>query len=285
MRDPEIPEPPPAASAPPVVLTIAGSDSGGGAGIQADLKTFQAFGVFGTTAVTAVTAQNTVGVQAIELVSPDLVRAQIRAVCDDLDPVACKTGMLGNEAGIRATVEAIRACGLGLVVVDPVMVATSGDPLLAPSAIAALRDELLPLATLVTPNVPEARLLAGIPVEGEAGMRQAARRLVSAGAGAALIKGGHLAGDDIVDLFWDGRRERVFRTPRISTRHTHGTGCTLSAAATARLALGDGPAEAVDTAIRYTHEAIRSAPGLGGGHGPLEHRIDPATLRREPRCS
>jgi len=259
----------------PVALTIAGSDSGGGAGIQADLKTFQRFGVFGTSAITAVTAQNTLRVEALETVAGPLITAQITTVCRDLSPAATKTGMLADARGIEAAVRGILECGLTPVVVDPVMVATSGARLLATDAIDRLRAELLPLATLVTPNLPEAEILSGHSIPDQMGMSEAARRIVEAGAGAALIKGGHGRADRVIDLLWDGTEERIWQSPRLETRQTHGTGCTLSAAITACLALGLALPEAVATGLRFTHRAIAAAPGLGHGHGPLNHWVDP----------
>ena len=258
---------------PPVALTIAGSDSGGGAGIQADLRTFHAFGVFGTTAITAITAQNTTGVEAVELVSPEMVRAQVDAVCRDLRPSAAKSGMLGNAAVVRACAAGVVAHGLDRYVLDPVMVATSGDRLLEPEAVAEVRDRLVPLAAVVTPNLPEAALLAGRPVESLDDMRAAARELVRRGAGAALVKGGHGAGEEVVDLLLDGHEERIWRAERIDTPHTHGTGCTLSAAIAAGLAAGAPLVEAVDRALRFTRAAIAAAPGLGEGRGPLDHWV------------
>jgi len=256
----------------PIALTIAGSDSGGGAGIQADLKTFQAFGVYGTNAVTAVTAQNTLALHAIHAVPLQDVRAQIDAVVTDLRPQALKTGMLATTALVNEVADAIEAHALGRYVLDPVMVATSGARLLDAGAAASLLTRLLPLATLITPNLHEAAVLVGQPVETVAHMSEAARRLVDLGAGAALIKGGHLAGD-AVDVLWDGHEEHVWRRPRVDTAHTHGTGCTLSAAATAGLALGESVPDAVARAIRFVVRAIESAPGLGGGHGPLNHSV------------
>jgi hydroxymethylpyrimidine/phosphomethylpyrimidine kinase len=250
----------------PIALTIAGSDSGGGAGIQADLKTFHAFGVFGTSAVTAITAQNTMGVSAVQAVSPEVVRAQIDAVASDLRPASVKSGMLATVDLVRTVAEALSGHGLRGYVLDPVMVATSGDRLLDGDAESALRDELVPLARLVTPNLHEARILTGLDVSTVEDMRSAARALVEMGAGAALLKGGHLEGD-AVDLLWDGSAERVWRKPRLDTRHTHGTGCTLSAG----LARGRPLADAVDTAVRWVTRAIESAPGLGAGHGPVNH--------------
>jgi hydroxymethylpyrimidine/phosphomethylpyrimidine kinase len=256
-----------------VALTIAGSDSGGGAGIQADLKTFEAFAVFGTTAITAVTAQNTRGVFAVAVLEPSMIRAQIRAVYEDLAPRAAKTGMLANAAGVGAVAGALRETGLAPVVVDPVMVATSGDRLLDEDAVETLRERLLPLAAILTPNVPEAELLLGRTLSSVEALREAAPALAELGPAAVLLKGGHLPGPEIVDVAWDGRELREFRAPRIDTRHTHGTGCTLSAAIAAGLARGADRWTAIEMAIDYTRRAIASAPGLGSGHGPLAHRV------------
>ncbi len=254
----------------PIALTIAGSDSGGGAGIQADLKTFHAFGVYGTSVVTAVTAQNTRGVSAIHPIPLADVTAQLDAVAEDLRPAALKSGMLATAELVAAVAAGIRSHGLRRFVLDPVMVATSGDRLLEADAERTLREELLPLASLVTPNLAETAILTGRPVESVGDMGRAARELVRLGAAAALVKGGHLR-DDAVDLLWDGTDEHVWRRPRIDTRHTHGTGCTLSAAITAGLARGDALARAVDRATRYVARAIETAPGLGGGRGPVNH--------------
>jgi hydroxymethylpyrimidine kinase/phosphomethylpyrimidine kinase len=254
-----------------IALTVAGSDSGGGAGIQADLKTFQRFGVFGTTAITAVTAQNTRGVNCWEPVSTDLVRAQIDAVVADLSPAALKSGMLGNGAIASVVAAAIREHSLRAYVLDPVMVATSGDILLAQDAIDVIRRELVPLATLVTPNLEEAVILTGEKIEDEDTMVRAAEILVNdLGAQAALVKGGHLVGDRVVDILYDGD-VRVFRGRRLETTNTHGTGCTLSAAIAAQLANGESLHAAVRRSIDYVHNAIATAPGLGSGHGPLNH--------------
>ena len=254
-----------------IALTIAGSDSGGGAGIQADLKTFHRFGVFGTSVITAITAQNTLGVSAWTATPLDLVRAQIDAVATDLRPGAVKSGMLADAGVVRAVAEGLRAHRLSPYVLDPVMVATSGDPLLEQNAIAAIRDELFPLATLVTPNLDEAVLLIGEQVRDVASMERAARMMVEdLGAKAALVKGGHLPGPEAIDVLYDGSMHR-FRHPRIDTRSTHGTGCTLSSAIAAHLALGDSLADAVQQSLDWVHEAIRSAPGLGAGNGPLNH--------------
>ena len=255
-------------------LTIAGSDSGGGAGIQADLKTFHAFGVFGTSAVTAVTAQNTVGVQAVRALDPPIVRRQIESVRTDLSPGAAKTGMLANAEIVQAVIAGLHAFEAPLVV-DPVMVATSGDRLLDPAAVAAILEELLPIATLVTPNVPEAEILAGRTVRTEADMSAAASAILARGAGAVLVKGGHLDGEEVVDLFRDENGARAWRTPRIRTTETHGTGCTLSAAVAAGLASGLALEPAIERGLAFTHAAIAAAPGLGSGRGPLNHWADP----------
>ncbi len=252
----------------PVALTIAGSDSGGGAGIQADLKTFAAHRVYGVSALTAVTAQNTVAVTGVQEIAPELVRAQIRTVVDDFPVAAAKTGMLSSAAIIEAVAEAVSGYPL---VVDPVMVAKSGDRLLRPDAVEALRTLLLPLAALVTPNLPEAEDLVGFPVRDEDSMRRAGRKLLELGPGAVLVKGGHLPGGDIADVLVDGDSEIAFRSPRIATRSTHGTGCTLSAAIVANIAAGLRLPEAVARGRDYLQEAIRRAVPLGRGHGPLAH--------------
>jgi len=254
-----------------IALTIAGSDSGGGAGIQADLKTFQRFAVFGTSAITAITAQNTRGVTRWEALSPDLVRAQIDAVADDLAPAAFKTGMLGNAAIATAVSIAIRELSLPNFVMDPVMVATSGDVLLEKDAIRVIREDLLPQAALVTPNIHEAAILVGESIDDEDAMARAAETIVTEmGARAVLVKGGHLAGDRVVDILYDGDI-RAFPGRRIESTNTHGTGCTLSAAITAQLAKGESLHAAVRSAIDYVHSAIETAPGLGSGYGPVNH--------------
>ncbi|MGH7627265.1 MAG: bifunctional hydroxymethylpyrimidine kinase/phosphomethylpyrimidine kinase [Gemmatimonadaceae bacterium] len=254
-----------------IALTIAGSDSGGGAGIQADLKTFQRFEVFGTTVITAITAQNTLGVRDWMAVPVALVEQQLEAVVADLPPAALKSGMLADRSIVGAVARGIRAHHLAPYVLDPVMVATSGDPLLEADAIAAIRDELVPLATLVTPNVPEAAILTGLAIHDVDDMERAAHALVALGAGAALVKGGHLEDDDATDVLHDGTTVRRFVHERLRTRHTHGTGCTLSAAITAHLALGLSLADAAERALDYVHRAIAAAPGLGQGNGPLNH--------------
>jgi hydroxymethylpyrimidine/phosphomethylpyrimidine kinase len=259
----------------PVALTIAGSDSGGGAGIQADLKTFHAFGVFGTSAITAVTVQNTRGVTGVHPVPEETVVAQIAALAEDLPPAAAKTGMLATRRLVEAVAAAVRAHGIGNLVVDPVMIATSGDRLLDRDAEAAILRHLVPLCALVTPNLDEAALLVGRPVRNEEEMVDAAVLLVAAGAGAALVKGGHLEGGQLVDVLHDGRTVHRFSQRRIATRSTHGTGCTLSAAVAAGLAHGTGLVDAVADALDYVYRAIATAPGLGSGNGPLNHFVKP----------
>ncbi len=255
----------------PVALTIAGSDSGGGAGIQADLKTFQRFGVFGTTAVTAITAQDTTGVRGVHPVPLDLVRAQIDTVSEDLRPSAVKSGMLATAALVRTVATAIEDHGLSRYVLDPVMVSSTGARLLDEDAVDSVSKHLLPLAWLVTPNLDEARILTGLGVVGERGQSEAARRLVEMGARAALVKGGHAEGPEVADLYWSGSVERVWRRPKLPARNTHGTGCTLSAAITAGLAQGRSMEESIEHALAYVESAIRTAPGLGEGVGPVNH--------------
>jgi hydroxymethylpyrimidine/phosphomethylpyrimidine kinase len=264
----------------PIVLTIAGSDSGGGAGIQADLKTFHAFGVFGTSAVTAVTAQNTLGVSTVHPVPPDIVLAQIAAVADDLPPSAVKTGMLANARLVEVVADALEQHSMGPYVLDPVMVSTSGHRLLDTDAEAAVARRLVPLAGLATPNLVEASVLAGLDIANPDDMRAAAERIIERGARAVLVKGGHLGGDEVVDILHDGSEIREWRHPRLDTPHTHGTGCTLSAAVAAGLALGRPLVDAVDTAIEFVARAIAGAPGLGSGQGPLNHLLSP---RHRPR--
>jgi hydroxymethylpyrimidine/phosphomethylpyrimidine kinase len=255
----------------PIALTIAGSDSGGGAGIQADLKTFAAFGVYGTSAISAVTAQNTTGVTAWEPVSTDLVIAQIEAVASDLVPAAVKTGMLGTAAIVEAVAATIEELDLPNLVVDPVMIAKGGSRLLDDDALRAMTVELIPRAEVVTPNVPEAEVLAGRTIRTFEDMRGAAQRIRALGARVVVIKGGHLAGDEVVDLVVSADGEFAIRGPRIATRHTHGTGCTFAAAITAALARGQPIEQAVRGARTYVEGAIREAPQLGRGHGPLNH--------------
>lgn len=261
----------PAAALPPVALSIAGSDSGGGAGIQADLRTFHRFGVYGTTAVTLVTAQSSVGVEEVHLLPPELVARQIDVVAGDFELRAAKTGALGSAAIVEAVAAAVERNAIRNLVVDPVMVSKHGDPLLPDDGAQRLAKRLLPKAALVTPNLPEAAALTGRPVEDEAGMGEAARALHDAGAAAVLVTGGHLAGEEVVDVLYDGRKLWRFPARRLDTRHTHGTGCTYSAAITALLARGEPLPEAVRAARAFVSRAIATAPGLGHGHGPLNH--------------
>lgn len=255
-----------------IALTIAGSDSGGGAGIQADLKTFHQFGVYGTSAIVALTAQNTLGVHAVHPVPEAMVAAQLEALAGDLPPAAVKTGMLATAGLVRLVADAIRRHGWREYVLDPVMVATSGDRLLDAAAEGVVRAELLPLATLVTPNLEEAAILTGQPVRTVADMELAGRRLLTLGAASALVKGGHLEGDTMTDVLVTPAGLQHFVRPRLATSSTHGTGCTLSAAITAGLALGRPLQTAVPDALDYLYRALQSAPGLGRGHGPLNHR-------------
>ena len=253
-------------------LTIAGSDSGGGAGIQADLKTFMAFGVHGMSAITALTAQNTVGVQGIFEVPPGFVRKQIESVMTDIGTDAAKTGMLSNAEIVRTVAEAVRAFRIPNLVVDPVMVARSGDPLLAEDARQAIRDELLPLATVITPNVFEAEALLDRRIGDLDAMRDAARELKKFGSRWVVIKGGSL---DIegraVDVVCDGEEPILLASPRMESRNTQGTGCTFASAIAAGLAKGVAPLEAIRRAKEYITEAIRSGPSIGRGHAPVNH--------------
>ena len=257
-----------------IALSIAGSDSGGAAGIQADLKTFHQFGVFGTTAITAVTAQNTRGVDAWQALPPALVARQIDAVTADLRPAALKSGMLGSADIVEAVAERIAHHRLTTYVLDPVMVATSGDRLLERDAERRIAGRLAPLALLVTPNLDEAEILVEATVRTPEQMERAAHALVAMGARAALVKGGHLADTTtLVDVLIHDGRVRRFTHERIDTTSTHGTGCTLSAAITAGLALGRPLEQAVSDALDFVHRAIAAAPGLGAGHGPLNHFV------------
>ena len=253
------------------ILTIAGSDSGGGAGIEADLKTIERLGGYGMAAVTAVTAQNTLGVFGVWPLPLEAVQRQIEVVAADIGIDAVKIGMLGSAEAVRGVAATLRKLGPFTVVLDPVMVAKGGDRLLATDALDALREELLPLATLVTPNLPEAETLADLPADTRPERERAARRLVEMGAGATLIKGGHGAGAILEDLLFDGRQFSVFQGERLQTRHTHGTGCTLSSAIATKIAEGLPLTTSVAWAIRYVQTAIRLAPGLGTGQGPLNH--------------
>lgn len=262
-----------------VALTIAGSDSGGAAGIQADLKTFHQFGVFGTSVICAVTAQNTLGVTGWEALPPGLVSAQIDAVATDLRPGAVKTGMLGSGQLVETVATGLQRHRLLPYVLDPVMVATSGDRLLDHDAERLIKRLLVPLASLVTPNLDEAGILIGAAVTNPDEMERAGRLIVAAGARAALVKGGHLKSELMVDVLVtaDGQAQR-FEHVRIDTTSTHGTGCTLSSAITAGLALGRTLQQAVSDGLDFVHRAIAAAPGLGAGHGPLNHFV-PAPRR------
>jgi hydroxymethylpyrimidine/phosphomethylpyrimidine kinase len=260
-----------------IALTIAGSDSGGGAGIQADLKTFHQFGVFGTSVIVALTAQNTRGVRAAEPVPDAMVSAQLIALAEDLPPHALKTGMLAEANLVRRVARAIRENGWAPLVVDPVMVSTSGTRLLTTEAEEVVREDLLPLAALVTPNLDEAAILTGRVVHDVPTMERAGATLLRFGAGAALIKGGHLAGTEITDVLVTPSDVRHFTRPRIETRSIHGTGCTLSAAITAGLALGRPLERAVIDGLDFVHRAIAQAPDLGAGYGPLNHTVPAPT--------
>lgn len=251
----------------PVALTIAGSDPSGGAGIQADLKTFHQLHVYGTSAITLVTVQNSVGVSRVELLQADLIAQQIEAILADFPPLAAKTGALGGIAAIEVIAAARLPCPL---VVDPVMISKHGAPLMDEAARTVLRTLLLPRAALVTPNLHEAAAITGLEVDSLNSMKEAARRIHGFGAAAVLVKGGHLEGDAIDVLYAEGNFE-LFRAARVPTRHTHGTGCTYSAAITALLARGMPMVEAVTGAKAFITEAIRTAPGLGSGCGPVNH--------------
>jgi hydroxymethylpyrimidine/phosphomethylpyrimidine kinase len=274
-----------AASKYPRVLSIAGSDSGGGAGIQADLKTFAALGCYGMTAITAITAQNTLGVRSIHSIPVDIVWDQIAAVVEDIGVDAVKIGMLGSADTVRTVADALQRCGLRQVVLDPVMVATSGARLIDDAAIAVIVSELFSLATVVTPNLDEAALLVGRPLVSEADMEAAARELVARGARAVLLKGGHLAGDTVSDLLLARDAQPLWmRAPRIATGNTHGTGCTLSSAIASRLALGDDLVHAVQHAREFVRGALAAGAPVrtGAGSGPLNHGHAPQAMRLQP---
>ena len=251
------------------VLTIAGSDSGGGAGIQADLKTMLACGVHGMSVLAAVTAQNSVGVQGYWELPPEAVKAQLDSVLSDIGVDAVKTGMLASPALVALVADALAGLDAPLVV-DPVGVSKHGDPLLQDDAVEVLRTQLLPLATVVTPNLPEVELLTGVRVEAEGDLRTAAEAVLALGPRWVLVKGGHLAGE-AVDLLTDGTDEHRLRAPRLDNRHTHGTGCTLASAIASRLALGDGVPAAVAAAKEYVTGAIAGGFPLGAGIGPVDH--------------
>jgi hydroxymethylpyrimidine/phosphomethylpyrimidine kinase len=256
------------------VLVIAGSDSGGGAGIQADIKTITMFGAYAATAITALTAQNTLGVEAVHVAPLDFVTKQIDVVMRDIGADVVKTGMLADAATIEAVCDALARFAPGVpVVVDPVMVATSGARLLADDALSMLMRRLLPMACVITPNLPEAEALAGMPIRDVAAMHRAAEALLSLGVPAVLLKGGHLPGTQVVDLLATEDGAEEFAAPRIDSRNTHGTGCTLASGIAASLAQGMTLREAVLRARDYVRAAIASAPGFGAGHGPLNHAV------------
>jgi hydroxymethylpyrimidine/phosphomethylpyrimidine kinase len=256
---------------PRVALTVAGSDSSGGAGIQADLKTFAAHGVYGVSAIAAITAQNTTGVTRFQTVPADLVTAQIEAVVSDIGVHAAKTGMLPTAAVVEAVAAAVADLEIPLLVVDPVMIATSGDRLIDDEAVASMKAELIGRALVVTPNIPEAEVLADMTIATDADRRTAARRIAALGATAVIVKGGHASSPDIVDLLYDGEHFLEFRTERVAGASTHGTGCTFAAALAARLARGTPLVDAIPLVQEYIAGALRSAPGLGRGHGPMNH--------------
>lgn len=258
------------ASVIPKTLTIAGSDSGAGAGIQADLKTFAALGVYGSSVVTAVTAQNTRGVFAVAEVPEEVVIAQIDAVLEDIGAAAAKTGMLSSAEIIANVADRLEAWGITNLVVDPVMVAKSGDHLLQPNAIASLIGDLLPLALIVTPNMPEAEVLTGRTIASDEDAREAARAIAHLGPRFVVVKGGHRSGSAL-DVVFDGERFVDFDGERIETENTHGTGCTFSAAITAFLAHGLEPLEAIAAAKRYVTEALKESYAIGAGHSPVNH--------------
>ncbi|MBD3289486.1 bifunctional hydroxymethylpyrimidine kinase/phosphomethylpyrimidine kinase [candidate division KSB1 bacterium] len=259
-------------------LTIAGSDSGGGAGIQADLKTFMAFGVYGMSAITALTAQNTIGVQGVYEVSPDFIRKQIKSIMSDIGTDAAKTGMLANSEIVVAVADAIREFSIPNVVIDPVMVAKGGDPLLAEAARVTIREKLIPLATVVTPNLYEAEVLLNRKITTLDEMKQAAMDLRETGCRWIVVKGGHLAGEpDAVDVVYDGQDFTLLRSERFNTKNTHGTGCTFSSAIAAGLAKGYMPLNAIKSAKQYISAAIRENVPLGHGHGPTNHFVGTST--------
>ena len=255
------------------VFIIAGSDSSGGAGIQADIKTCAAYGAYAATPITAVTAQNTVGVQQVEVMPAELVRAQIRSVLSDIGADIIKIGMLGSAEIIEVVAEEIEEAD-AFIILDPVMVATSGDALLEDKAATLLKEKLLPLCDLVTPNVPEAEILTGIKIDDVDDMTKAGDALLDMNVYAALMKGGHLDGKSVVDVLVSEEGANIMSGPRIRTRHTHGTGCTLASAIAAAMALGASLDEAVMSAREFVFQAIKTAPKLGAGNGPLNHGLD-----------
>ncbi|MEJ5299599.1 MAG: bifunctional hydroxymethylpyrimidine kinase/phosphomethylpyrimidine kinase [Thermodesulforhabdaceae bacterium] len=256
----------------PRVMSIAGSDSGGGAGIQADLKTCSALGVYATTVITALTAQNTVAVKGIFAVDPSFVTAQIDAIMEDIGTDSAKTGMLDRKEIIQAVAEAVKRWKIEKFIVDPVMVAKSGDLLLKPDAVEALIKELFPLSYAITPNAPEAQaILSGMVIKSLSDMKDAAEQLHRLGPGYVVLKGGHVESEKVVDVLYDGKNFKIFEADRIPSRNTHGTGCTFSAALAAFLAKGEEIEDAVAKAKRYVTDAIKAGLPIGSGHGPLNH--------------
>ncbi len=265
------------------ILTIAGSDSSGGAGIQADIKTISALGCYAASAITSITVQNTLGVTAVQAVLPDIVAGQIRAVMDDIRPLAVKIGMVNDAPTIRAIAATLRGYDLRHLVIDPVMVSTSGSRLMQADALDVFSKELLPMATLLTPNIPEAEVLAGMEITDRNGMDSAAERILEMGCEAVLIKGGHMEGHKTDRLYRraeGGMETHEFACDNVPTRNTHGTGCTLSAAIASYLALGNKPVDAIARAKDYLTEALKAGADveIGGGHGPVNHFFDPKKL-------
>lgn len=260
-------------------LTIAGSDSGGGAGIQADLKTFMAFGVYGMSAITALTAQNTIGVQGIFEVAPEFVTKQIKSIMSDIGAEAAKTGMLANDHIVRVVAEAIEQFNIPNVVVDPVMIAKSGDPLLSETARQTIKERLVPLATVATPNVFEAEAMLNIKIHTLDDMKDAASELKKTGCRWVVLKGGHWqVNKEAIDVVFNGKEFHLLKSPRFETRNTHGTGCTFSSAIAAGLAKGYEPLPAIQQAKEYITKAIRDSFALGSGHGPTNHFVGVTTI-------
>ena len=256
-----------------IVLTIAGSDSGGGAGIQADLKTFSALGVYGMSVLTSITAQNTIGVQGIHDLPPEFVGLQIDSVMQDIGTDAAKTGMLSNVQIIKIVSEKVKKYKVKNLVIDPVMIAKGGDRLLKEDAVESLKQDLVPLANVVTPNLSEAEVLSGLKIKNLSDMKEAARKIFRLGAQNVLIKGGHLSSDEAIDVLYNGKIFQEFKAKRFETKNTHGTGCTFSSAIAAELAKGKKVEEAVNIAKKYITIAIKNSLNIGHGHGPLNHLV------------
>jgi len=256
-----------------IALTIAGSDSGGGAGIQADLKTFSALGVYGMSVLTSITAQNTIGVQGVHDLPPDFVGLQIDSVMQDIGADAVKTGMLSNAQIIKIVSKKIKEYQVRNLVIDPVMITKGGDRLLREDAVKELKEDLIPLAIVVTPNFSEAEVLSGLRIQNIEDMKEAAREIYKLGAKNVLVKGGHLLSEEAIDLLYNGQTFSEFKAERIDTKNTHGTGCTLSSAIAAELAKGKEVEEAIKIAKRYITLAIKNSLTIGHGHGPLNHLV------------